>query len=625
MRQLNKHQKSKQISHKIDKIEEKENSEVFKVSIRINFSLGFIENVKFAISIHDHKDVYELYYVKNEEDCGEFYAIFETNVEIAKVAICYYYFSFYANSVFQYYKKLNITGNNSIIKEEYWKLSVGFDVPDWAKGANMYHIFVDRFYRSSKNKLLPMPRRTIHENWNDLPILGPDENGIWNADFYGGDLIGIKEKIPYLKSLSIDIIYLSPICLSQSNHRYDTADYENVDPYVGTNEDLKDLCDELHKNGMKLILDAVFNHTGDDSKYFNKLGTYPTVGAYQSQDSPFFDFYVRRWFQGEQDFSYWWGLENLPECDSNSNHWREYIFGENGVIDKWFALGIDGLRLDVADCLSDEFIEGIVSAVKRNKKDGLVIGEVWKNPMRMNRSYISSGKGMHSVMNYLLVDALIRYYKYTDISKLDNTIQEIMNEYPEGTIQTMMNFTSTHDISRLIEFFSTNSFQEYGEWSWDLLNSDLGWISSHKLTPCEYDYGKITLKSYITVLAFFPGIFSIFYGDEVGHEGIGNLANRGPFPWHSADFDLLQFFQKICFIRKKETFLKTADLKILELNANYISYERYDGENSIIVIASRTHHVVNLDQQFDSYEIIFNLPNCSKSELSPYGALVLKN
>ena len=621
MRQINKQQNIQQISHHIEKIEEKENSEVFNVSIRISFSLGWIENVKFAVSVYNQKRVYQLNYLKSEND----YAIFEVNVEITKTAICYYYFSFYANGIFSYYKKSNITGNNSITKEEYWKLSVGFNVPEWAKGANMYHIFVDRFYKSSKNILLPMPRRTIHENWNEPPILGPDENGIWNADFYGGDLIGIKEKIPYLKSLSIDIIYLSPICLSQSNHRYDTADYENVDPYVGTNEDLKDLCDELHKNGMKLILDAVFNHTGDDSKYFNKLGTYPTVGAYQSQDSPFFDFYVRRWFQGEQDFSYWWGLENLPECDSNSNHWREYIFGENGVIDKWFALGIDGLRLDVADCLSDEFIEGIVSAVKRNKKDGLVIGEVWKNPMRMNRSYISSGKGMHSVMNYLLVDALIRYYKYTDISKLDNTIQEIMNEYPEGTIQTMMNFTSTHDISRLIEFFSTNSFQEYGEWSWDLLNSDLGWISSHKLTPCEYDYGKITLKSYITVLAFFPGIFSIFYGDEVGHEGIGNLANRGPFPWHSADFDLLQFFQKICFIRKKETFLKTADLKILELNANYISYERYDGENSIIVIASRTHHVVNLDQQFDSYEIIFNLPNCSKSELSPYGALVLKN
>ena len=617
MRQINK----QQISHNIKKIEEKENHEVFKVSIRINFSVGWIENVKFAVSAYNQKSVYQLDYVKSKDD----YAIFELNVEIAKVAICYYYFSFYANGVFQYYKKSNITGNNSITKEEYWKLSVGFSVPDWAKGANLYFIFPDRYNISSPEKLVPMPRRIIHKNWNEPPILGPNENKIWNADFYGGDLIGIKEKIPYLKDLSIDIVYLSPICTSQSNHRYDTADYENVDPYLGSNDDLKDLCNELHKNGMKLILDAVFNHTGDDSKYFNRFGTYSTVGAYQSQDSPFFDFYKRHWFQGKYYFSYWWGMENLPECDSNSNHWREYIFGNGGVIDKWFALGIDGLRLDVADELSDEFIEGIVSAVKRNKKDGLVIGEVWNNPMKMNRSYISSGKGMHTVMNYYLINALIRYYKYTDVFKLENTLKEILIDYPDETIQTLMNFTSTHDISRLIEIFATNSFQEYGEWAWNLLDDNLDSISSHKLTQNEYNYGKLTLKSYITVLAFLPGIFSIFYGDEVGLGGIGNLANRAPFPWNNVDYDLLGFFQKICFIRKKETFLKTAELKILELNNYYFSFERYDGKNSIIVVASRTHHVINLDQQFNSYETIFSLTNCSTSQLSPYGAIVLKN
>lgn len=613
-------QKDFKISHKVRKLWDFEGGEVFKVSIKIPFSFGWIERVNFYVQDSSKRNVYQMQHIKNEND----YAIFGTVVSLETCAICHYYFSFEANGQFLYYKKENITGNSSITKEEMWKQSVSFVVPDWAKGANMYHIFVDRFNKSSTKTLNPMPMRRIHKDWNEPPYIGVDCDGNWNIDFFGGDLIGIVEAMPYLKNLNIDILYLSPICQSQSNHRYDTGDYETVDPYAGSNDDLKALCKVCHKLGIKVILDAVFNHTGNDSKYFNEYGHYNSLGAFQSKDSPFYDFYKKHWFQGNTRFSYWWGMKNLPECDSSSPNWREYICGIGGVIDKWFSLGIDGLRLDVADELSDEFIEEIAKAVKRNKSDGFILGEVWKNPMRMNRDYISSGRGMHSVMNYLLIDALIRYYKYSDIWKLDNTLKEVISEYPDDTIYTLMNFTSTHDISRAIEIFGSESFQQNGEWAWNLLNDSHDWIKSHHLSENEYNYGKMTLKSYMTCLAFLPGIFSIFYGDEVGLQGIGNLANRAPFPWGYEDDDLLDFFRTICKIRHDESFLKTAEFKVLKISPEYFSFERFDGKNTIVVFVSRTHHYIDLYDDYSGYKIIFSLNGCSKNSLAPYDALVLK-
>ena len=608
--------------HQITQIATTEDGTSFKVSIRIPFEMGWIERVKFSVQSYGKKDAYQMKHVKNDND----YAYFETTVILENCALYQYYFSFEANGIFQYYKKENITGNTSLTREEYWKMSVGFDVPEWAKGANMYHIFVDRYRKGKDMKKEPMPRRILHENWDEPPILGPNEDGLWNIDFYGGDLKGIGETLKYIKKLGIDILYLSPIVTSQSNHRYDTADYENVDPYVGTNEMLKNLCDKAHRIGMKIILDAVFNHTGDDSVYFNKYGTYDSVGAYQSTDSPYYSFYKRECIRGQHEFSYWWGMTNLPVCDGYSEKWRKFILGEGGVIDKWFSLGIDGLRLDVADELTDDFIEEIHKAVKRNKRDGFILGEVWKNPMRMNRGYISSGKGMHSVMNYLMVDALIRYYKYCDTGKLYNVLKEIVSEYPNETIQTLMNFTSTHDISRAIEIFGCNTFQQYGEWAWNLQSDNLDWIKAHKMNNEEYKYGKIVYKSYAISLAFLPGIFSIFYGDEVGIQGIGNLENRFPYPWKHRDKNLLKFFREICKIRKQEQFLKKAEIKIIKIDEEQFVYERYDENEKILVATSRTHRIskLNLPKEYENAKILFKIKESNKQWLSPFGAIAIK-
>ena len=595
----------------------------YKIEIKVPLSLGFIERMKFITEENGIRSAYQLKHIKNDDK----YVYFEGEVFLKTSANYKYYFSFEANKDFKYYKRRDKYGEKNIGDDEKWNLSINFDTPDWAKGKIMYHIFVDRFNRVG-DKPKEMPKRTVYENWEDEMIVGPSKDGIWNADFYGGNLKGIEEKLDYIKSLGVSIIYLSPVVWSQSNHRYDASDYEQVDPYLGTNDDLKSLCDKAHEKGMKVVLDAVFNHTGNDSKYFNEYGTFDTIGAYQSKDSKYYNFYKKYYENNQTYFGYWWGMPNLPVCDGKSKEWQQYIYGEHGIIDKWFELGIDGLRLDVADELTDEFIEGIRKAVKRNKEDGLILGEVWKNPMRMNRGYISSGKGMDSVMNYPLVDALIRYFKYTDTDKLIRVLNEIINEYPEDTRNTLMNFTSTHDITRAITIFGSPHFNPYNEWVWDAGN-DREWQKNYKLTKEEYERGKEIYKSYIFTLAFLPGILSIFYGDEIGLDGMGNLANRKQFPKTIEDKELLEFFRKIGRIRNEETFLEEANIDILDVNDKLFIFERQKEDRDAIVAINRTgdQQKIILPDKFKNPDRIYTINDgriIDINEIPPHEGLVLR-
>lgn len=612
------------ISFQITPLGEIQDWKNFKVAIQVPFEVGWIERMMFIVKrVGKERTAIQLRHIRNDDEKKIVY--FEGNVSLTDYAVYYYYFSFEANRVFRYFKKENKTGDNCITMEECWKMSVGFDTPDWAKGGNMYHIFVDRFRKGGDEKLESLPRRTIHQSWNEPLVLGPDKDGNWNIDFYGGNLKGVEECIHYLKKMGITILYLSPVMRSQSNHRYDTANYEEVDPYAGTNEDLKRLCEVAHRNGMYVILDAVFNHTGNDSIYYNEYGTYDTIGAFQSEDSPYIKFYRRYWNGTGYSFCFWWGMKNLPECDGLSPEWKSFIFGEDGIIDKWFKLGIDGIRADVADELTDEFIEGMRSAIIKNKPSGFFLGEVWKNPMRMNREYLSSGKGMDSVMNYLLVDSLIRYFKYADCDKLYATINEILAEYPEETIYTLMNFTSTHDISRAIEIFGCYEFQRYGEWAWNLQNDSLDWIKQHKLTSEQYKFGRNVFEAYLFTLTFMPGILSIFYGDEVGMEGIGNLANRATYPWGRRDKKLLKFVKSCLQTRKKETFLKTADLNVISIDSEKIVFERCKETEKVLVIVSRTHVNIGYEipNEYKSAKVLHSL-RATKQLIGPYGAIALK-
>ena len=181
----------------------------------------------------------------------------------------------------------------------------------------MYQIFPDRFFRTHKPK---SSRKDIilHEKWDELPLVVPDERIGDNTafDFFGGNLNGIKEKLPYLKDLGVTVIYLNPIFKARSNHRYDTGNYMQIDPLLGTEEDFKALCESAEELGIKIILDGVFSHTGEDSLYFNRYGNYDSIGAYQSKDSPYASWYRFKKFPDK--YACWWNIPTLPEVDKNS-------------------------------------------------------------------------------------------------------------------------------------------------------------------------------------------------------------------------------------------------------------------------------------------------------------------
>ncbi len=620
----------KDINFNIQSLETNENGEKFKVSIQIPMSMGWIERMKFIADSPVQRTAFQLKHVKNENGM----VFFEGIVELPTRYFYDYYFSFEANHQFIYFKRRDMvegkTDNNSISPEEKWRLSSNFHIPDWAKGKIMYHIFVDRFNRGSKEPLSPMPNRTIHKSWNEEPIVGPDENGIWNADFYGGDLKGIMDKLDYLKSLGVSILYLSPIVKSQSNHRYDAADYEEVDPYAGSKEDLKELCAKAHAKGMKIILDAVFNHTGNDSKYFNEFGNYPEKGAFQGEDSKYNQYYRKCWKDNQTYFWYWYGQHNLPVCDGNNPEWQKFIYGEGGVIDQWFQMGIDGLRLDVADELSENFLANIRKAVKRNKEDGFILGEVWQNPFRTGRDYISNCKCMDSVMDYVLMDALLKYFKYGDTASIYAVLQQQKYEYPIETVQSLMNFTSTHDISRAINLMAGDDFKKENGWAWDRYEENRDYEKKFRLTKEQYEYGKKLLKSYVYTLAFLPGNLSIFYGDEVGLQGLGNLANRRPFPWGKGDKELLEFFRSIGRIRDKEKFLEQAYLDIIDINDRYMVFERSKDNEKALVAVNRTSEKIILPEHHlytnpTGWYILGDIKTKGvPHELDSHGALVLK-
>ena len=613
---------SSEFLYSITPVEKHDNGNKYLINVEVPLDRYWYDDMYIVIEKGNEKIPVKLNHKENRD--GKIY--FEGEVFLDTRAIYRYYFSYYKDGKLCFHKKKDIVKHNPI-RDEMFKMSVNYDVPDWAKGKIMYHIFVDRFNRGSSEKMVPMDRRNIHEDWNESMQIGPDKDGIWNNDFYGGDLKGIIDKLDYIESLGVSILYLSPIVWSQSNHRYDTSDYEKVDPYAGVNEDLKLLCDEAHKRGMKVVLDAVFNHTGSDSKYFNKFGNFDEVGAYQSNDSKYSSFFRKHYHNGKEYFDYWWGFDNLPECNGNSFEWREYILGEGGVIDLWFSLGIDGLRLDVADELTDDFIEGIRTAVKRNKEDGFILGEVWKNPMRMGRGYIESGRGMDSVMNYPLVDALLRYFKYGDVHKLSYIINDMLNEYPEETIYALMNFTSTHDISRALNMLGCDhEFSPYKEWYWDPVDNSHEHCKDYKMSKEDLIRAKEIYKAYISAMAFLPGNLSIFYGDEVGIEGLGNLANRKTFPWGEEDSDLVEFFTSIGKVRVNNKFLEQADLNVFKINRDYFMFERVNGEDKMLFAVNRTDNDVDfkVPDEYSDGEDVYVLKKSRKGHLGPYGSVAIK-
>ena len=337
-----------------------------------------------------------------------------------------------------------------------WQLTVyepDYKTPDWLKGGLIYQIFPDRFYASGQKKDRVPKDRILRTDRENPPIWQPDADGvIRNNDFFGGDLKGIEEKLPYLESLGVTCIYLNPIFEACSNHRYDTADYMRIDPLLGTEEDFRSLCREAEKRGIAVLFDGVFSHTGADSVYFNKYKRYGAGGAYNDPQSPY-----RCWYQFGQtrdEYASWWGFDTLPEVNENEPSYTAFITGEGGVIDHWLNAGAKGLRLDVADELPDAFLDKIRQIVKKDGRDAYLLGEVWEDATNKFswgtlRRYLL-GKQLDAVMNYPFRNAVIQFVKYCHAELFMRSILRIVEHYPPQSLGTAMNHLGTHDTERIL-------------------------------------------------------------------------------------------------------------------------------------------------------------------------------
>ena len=304
-----------------------------------------------------------------------------------------------------------------------WQLTVyePTPTPDWFGRGVTYQIFPDRFCRLAVPDGHGMVgQRLVHQRWDDTPQWQPDKAGeIRNNDYFGGSLLGIISKLDYLQSLSVSTLYLCPIFEADSNHRYNTADYRRIDPMLGTEEDFRQLCREAHRRGIRVLLDGVFNHTGSNSRYFNAEGFYPELGAAQSQDSPYFDWYsFHPW---PTDYDAWWGVRTLPAVNEESPTYRDFIVrSQDSVVRHWLRQGADGWRLDVADELPDEFIAEIRQAMESEKPDSFLLGEVWEDGSNKiayshRRRYLL-GRETHGLMNYPFRTAALAWLRGGDAS-----------------------------------------------------------------------------------------------------------------------------------------------------------------------------------------------------------------
>ena len=457
--------------------------------------------------------------------------------------------------------------------EELFQLTV-FDenlyTPAFVRGGIMYQIFPDRFAKSGvKHENVPADR-IIRDDWYGTPYYRPDEKGVVrNNDYFGGDLRGIIEKLPYIHELGVTVLYLNPIFESHENHRYNTANYEKIDPLLGTEEDFVELCEKAKELGIDIILDGVFSHTGADSIYFNKFGRYGEhTGAYRDKNSPYFPWYS---FIGYPDtYDSWWGITTLPNVNENNEQYTNYICGDGGILQKWIKLGARGWRLDVADELPDEFLDNLNVAVKKMGDDKIIYGEVWedasnKESYGVRRRYLIGGQ-LDSVMNYPFKEAILNYVKYANARQFVDSIMTILDHYPKPAIDMLMNFLSTHDTERAL----TRLGGEEVGWH------DKDWQCERYLDGAQYLYGIALLKCAMVLQFFLPGIPSVYYGDEAGMEGYRDPFNRRCYPWGRENTELIEFTKQLSKVRKGTRAFEQGEMKFIECDDNVCVFIRYD-------------------------------------------------
>lgn len=454
-----------------------------------------------------------------------------------------------------------------------------YKTPEAFHGANIYQIFPDRFRHAPTKAVDDRKDRYVHKNWDEeLLGVGDLRGGKYQElDFYGGTLTGIQEKLPYLKDMGIDIIYLNPIFRARSNHRYDTGDYTQVDPLCGTNTEFTELCEAAKKLGIRVMLDGVFSHTGEDSVYFNHFGHYPTLGAYQGQSSPYYDWYTFNHYP--EDYKAWWGILSLPELRKDNPEYQKFMFQPHeGVVPRWIEAGSCGWRLDVADELPVDFLRKLRAAAKAADPEAVVLGEVWEDASNKvaygeTRCYCT-GDTLDSVMNYPVREAILNFVMgKTSASTFVRLIHHQEEVYPAQFRYVLMNLVGSHDRCRALNILAGRECQE-------LSKADQQHVH---LNVEEYELAVRRYKLCIDLLCALPGCATVYYGDEVGLTGCHDPWNRRAFPWGREDKSLQKYVANKLRHRQESDLLRLGycDIEAPDDDTLLITRRMKDGHDAL--------------------------------------------
>lgn len=562
-----------------------------------------------------------------EKECtqGEFdYYTFETRLGEEPFRYC---FEVQSGTEKYYYGRCGIS--REILEYYNFVVVPGFSTPDWAKGAVMYQIFTDRFYNGDKSNdvetneyyyIGDYSRRVT--NWDKYPA----NMGV--REFYGGDLQGVMDKLDYLQDLGVEVVYFNPLFVSPSNHKYDIQDYDYIDPHYGkivddggevlpdgvtdnsqatkykkrttglknleaSNELFIKLVEELHRRGMKVILDGVFNHCGSFNKWMDRERIYEgeadyEPGAYVSADSPYRS-YFRFFKEGPENWPYngnydgWWGHDTLPKLN-----YEDSVKLENYILyigRKWVSppYNVDGWRLDVAADLgrsneyNHEFWQKFRRAVKDANPNALILAEHYGDP-----SDWLKGDEWDTVMNYDAFMEPVTWFltgmeKHSDeareelLGNIDNFIGSMahhMSNMLTPSLQVAMNELSNHDHSR----FLTRT------------NHMVGRVEHLGPEAANEYVNKAVMREAVVMQMTWVGAPTVYYGDEAGVCGFTDPDNRRTYPWGYEDQELIAFHKEAIRIHKEHPALKTGSLKILGGEENILSYARFKGHDRIIVV-----------------------------------------
>ena len=446
-----------------------------------------------------------------------------------------------------------------------------FTTPSYFHSANIYQIFPDRFFRAKTEAKDDRQDRYLHEKWDEEMLSVGDMRGgrYQELDFYGGNLNGVRAKLPYLKELGVDIIYLNPIFRARSNHRYDTGDYAKIDPLCGTEEEFEILCEEARTYGMRVLLDGVFSHTGEDSIYFNRFGHYPTLGAYQGESSPYYDWFTFKKFP--DDYRAWWGIMSLPELVKSNPEYQKYMFRDkDGIVPRWIHKGACGWRLDVADELSMDFLRKLRIAARKADPEAVVLGEVWEDASNKvaygeMRCYCT-GDTLDSVMNYPLREAILEFATgKSSAYDFERLVKHQAEVYPAQFRYALMNLVGSHDRPRALNMLVDKGCM-------DMPKDEQQAV---RLTVDEYDLAVQRYKMCIDLLCALPGCPTVYYGDEAGLCGCHDPWNRRPFPWGKEDAALTQYVSNKLTHRQQSDVLKYGLCDIEAVDEDTLTITRY--------------------------------------------------